>query len=96
MNAVSGVIESGHVYVPEDAPWLDEYLDQWAGFPAVPHDDMVDSSTQALSHMLFTSGDPLYGNASYRIDDQHEMSEEEAFLNGDMMYDVYDQSGGWY
>lgn len=96
VNAVSGVIESGHVYVPEDAPWLDEYLDQWAGFPAVPHDDMVDSSTQALSHMLFTSGDPLYGNANYRMDDQHEMSEEEAFLNGDMMYDVYDQSDGWY
>ena len=46
--------------------------------------------------MLFTSGDPLYGNANYRMDDQHEMSEEEAFLNGDMMYDVYDQSGGWY
>lgn len=40
VNAVSAAIESGHVYVPQDAPWLGEYLDQWSAFPAGAHDDM--------------------------------------------------------
>ena len=53
VNAVSAAIESGHVYVPEDAPWLSEYLDQWSAFPAGAHDDMVDASSHALSYLLY-------------------------------------------
>lgn len=48
----SPAIESGHVFLPRCSPWLEEYLDQWTAFPAGRHDDMVDSSTQAL-HYLF-------------------------------------------
>lgn len=95
VNAVSGVVESGHVYVPEGAYWVEEYLDQWAGFPAVPHDDMVDSSTQALSYMLFSSGDPLHAARVLTEAEQMARDEEEAFLDGERCYDVYGQSGGW-
>ena len=53
---VSPAIESGHVFLPESAPWLEAYLDQWAAFPAGEHDDMVDSSTQALSWLFSAHG----------------------------------------
>lgn len=94
VHAVAGVIESGHVYIPQDAPWAEDYLDQWAGFPAVAHDDMVDSSTQALTHMLFSSGDPLYMNRPADPDERMCQDEEQAFLDGESCYDVYNQ-GNW-
>lgn len=40
VNAVSPAIESGHVYVPEGEPWVEEFLGQWTSFPAGAHDDM--------------------------------------------------------
>ena len=57
VQAVSAAIESGHVWLPENMENLAEYLDQWTAFPAAAHDDMVDSSTQALSYMLHLSGE---------------------------------------
>lgn len=50
------MIEAGHVFLPEKALWLEEFLDQWTAFPAAAHDDMVDSSTQALSWLLNANG----------------------------------------
>lgn len=58
VHAVSPAIESGHVLLPRNAPWVGEYLEQWCAFPAGKHDDMVDSSTQGLSY-LFTRGGEL-------------------------------------
>lgn len=91
VNAVSPAIESGHVYVPVNAPWLGDYLDQWAAFPAGAHDDMVDSSSQALSHMLYAPG-----SVSQKKPDKAERyianavrAEEGVFLDGEAMYDVY-------
>lgn len=92
VNAVSGVIESGHVHIPKDAHWQDVYLDQWAAFPAGKHDDMVDSSTQALSYMLYSSGDPLYAARPVSIEEELAQQEQEAFLDGDRCYDVYGQN----
>ena len=57
-NAVAPAIEAGHVFVPERAAWAEEFLDQWTAFPAGRHDDMVDSTTQALSWLLSASGEP--------------------------------------
>jgi len=83
VHAVSSAIESGNVHLPQDAPWLEEYLDQWAAFPAAAHDDMVDASTQALNYLLFRSGAPL---AAER---EEQGSEEGIFLDGDALFDVY-------
>ena len=59
VHAVSAAIESGHVFIPEQALWAEEFLDQWTAFPAGKHDDMVDSASQALSYLLNTSGTPI-------------------------------------
>ena len=96
VNAVSAAIESGHVFVPKDAAWLGEYLDQWSAFPAGAHDDMVDSSSQALSYLLYSSGAgaPNVDPKQRKLLDTIER-EKETFLSGGV-YDVYDQEGFLY
>lgn len=56
VNAVAPAIESGHVFLPEDALFAQELVEQFAAFPAGKHDDMVDAATQALSFLLFSRG----------------------------------------
>lgn len=46
--AVSPQIESGNVYLPEKAPWVHDFVEEWAVFPNGLNDDQVDTSTQAL------------------------------------------------
>ena len=50
-RAVTGLIEAGKVFLPESAPWLNDYVDELAGFPTATHDDVVDSTTQALNYL---------------------------------------------
>ena len=47
VNAVSDLFSSGVVWCPETR-WGEEVIEQFAGFPNMEHDDLVDSSTQAL------------------------------------------------
>ena len=56
VNAVSPMIETGHVYLPEGADWLEDFLRQWSDFPAGRHDDMVDAGSQALSRLSYSWG----------------------------------------
>ena len=96
VNAVSAAIESGHVYVPEDAPWLSEYLDQWSAFPAGAHDDMVDSSSQALSYLLYSNGNTgVIADAKQLQLEESLEQEKEAFLS-EGIYDVYGQNSDIY
>ena len=44
-QAVTPLIESGRVFLPEGAAWLPDYMDELASFPRAVHDDMVDSTT---------------------------------------------------
>ena len=43
--------ESGHVLLPSDASWLEEYVRELTGFPGAKFDDQVDSTVQALDFM---------------------------------------------
>lgn len=81
VNAVSPAIESGHVYLPQDAPWVPDFVNQFAAFPAGSNDDMVDSATQALSHMLFSTGQLPAAEARQR--------DETEAMTGGAAYDVY-------
>jgi predicted phage terminase large subunit-like protein len=75
VNAISAAIESGHVFLPQGAPWVAEFIDQFAVFPAGAHDDMVDAASQALVRLTQSSGyfemdEPDYDeNGRRRIDD---------------------------
>ena len=48
MAAQSFRIEAGHVHLPTEAPWLDDYLLELLAFPHGKHDDQVDSTSQFL------------------------------------------------
>ncbi len=51
LAAVSDLIEGGRVFIPEEAPWLDEFLNEMMAFPSVKHDDQVDALTIGLDAM---------------------------------------------
>lgn len=88
VNAVAPAIESGHVYLPQNAVWANDFVDQFTAFPAGKNDDMVDSATQALSYLLYASGEAVRMIPS---EDEIEglSAGEEAFLDSDACYDVY-------
>jgi hypothetical protein len=64
-----------------------DFVNQFSAFPAGSHDDMVDSSTQALNFLLFSSG----GTTRIRPSESIQMVGEE--IVGESAYDVY---GGLY
>jgi hypothetical protein len=46
------MIEGGNVYIPNSAPWLKGYRNQFMSFPnnGPGHDDMLDAVSQFLRH----------------------------------------------
>ena len=48
MSMQSMTIESGKVFLPNGAPWLNEFRDEVAGFPNGSHDDQINSMSQFL------------------------------------------------
>jgi predicted phage terminase large subunit-like protein len=48
MYACCSPIEGGYVYLPENAEWLSTYLSELRAFPYGRHDDLVDSTSQAI------------------------------------------------
>ena len=49
MHAQTASIENGFVHLPEDAPWLPDYIHELTTFPRGKYDDQVDSTSQALA-----------------------------------------------
>ena len=56
MSAQSAKIEAGHVFLPNKAPWLDEFETEVMAFPHGAHDDQVDLMAQALDWVSRASG----------------------------------------
>lgn len=55
LNIISPIIQKGRVYLPESSKnagcardWCEPFINQICSFPEVRHDDLVDSTTQAL------------------------------------------------
>ena len=55
LNIISPIIQRGRVYLPESESnpgaarsWVEPFINQVCSFPEVRHDDLVDSTTQAL------------------------------------------------
>lgn len=54
VNAITPLIESGKVKLPEQAAWLYEFLQECSQFPDGKHDDQVDSMSQFLNSVRET------------------------------------------
>ena len=44
-------IESGNVLLPQDAPWLSDFLEESASFPSGAHDDQMDPMFDAIANV---------------------------------------------
>ncbi|QMP81718.1 hypothetical protein [Vibrio phage XM1] len=56
------LIQSGNVYLPEDAHWLSDYLTEFAQFPNATHDDQVDPTMDAVTDMISPTYFTDYGS----------------------------------
>ena len=72
-HSVAPILEAGMVWAPE-TDWADELVEECAAFPNGDHDDMVDSTTQAL--IRFRQGNFL----RLSIDEDDEESSEEGLV----------------
>ncbi len=52
-NAVEPMFDSGNVWLPhpDEAPWIEDYIEELLGFPAMANDDQVDTTSQALHYL---------------------------------------------
>jgi len=57
-ESITPLIESGRVYLPQTAPWLNDFLDEVHAFPRGAHDDQVDCLVYALMHFRDGQGSP--------------------------------------
>jgi len=50
-ETAAALMESGRVWVPKDAPWMPDFIDELSSFPLGSHDDMVDVLTYAANEL---------------------------------------------
>jgi predicted phage terminase large subunit-like protein len=58
MAAQTAKIEAGYVLLPEQAPWLGDFLTELLLFPNGRHDDQVDSVSQAIHWITGPRSEP--------------------------------------
>lgn len=54
LAAVLPLIEGGRVFIPSQAPWLDDFHEECQSFPSGKHDDMVDALSIGLDVLART------------------------------------------
>lgn len=52
LQAILPMLEAGNVYLPANAVWVEEFINECLQFPNGKNDDQVDSMSQALARML--------------------------------------------
>ena len=55
VDAISGAIESGNVYLPRNKRFTGDFIEECASFPNGKHDDQVDAMSQALYRLIFVT-----------------------------------------
>jgi predicted phage terminase large subunit-like protein len=50
--AMEPTLRSGHVLLPEGAPWLEDFISEHASFPVGMRDDQVDALSQAIIYLV--------------------------------------------
>lgn len=55
VNAILPIVEGGRVFIPEQAAWVDDFLEETVTFPGGTHDDQVDAVTMAIDVLSRTS-----------------------------------------
>ena len=56
VDAISGAIESGNVFLPKNKKFTNEFVEECASFPQGKSDDQVDAMSQALYKLIYRRG----------------------------------------
>lgn len=70
VNAVSPYIEAGNVFLPRQAEWIHDFVEECASFPKGKNDDDVDAMSQALNRIY-------YYYAKLKVEEKHPSTPEE-------------------
>jgi len=57
--AVSPLGEAGKLWLPEDAPWIGDWIEEHIAFPNGAHDDKVDTTSMALEYLAYGNGSQM-------------------------------------
>jgi predicted phage terminase large subunit-like protein len=60
-TAVTPLLESGRLFLPETGPWIETLKTQLTSFPQGAHDDLVDALSQALNYLREQKEDQAMG-----------------------------------
>ena len=78
-QAITPIVEAGKVFLLEGAPYLHDFLEEMSSFPNGAHDDIVDSTSQALNYLR--ESEPWFDGTLARlmcaVPDHEELDEEE-------------------
>jgi predicted phage terminase large subunit-like protein len=69
-ETLSALMESGRVWIPENAPWIADMIDELASFPAGAHDDIVDVMAYAAQQMMSRQVHPGKQHSPHRSYDE--------------------------
>ena len=50
--AITPLFETGKIFLPKFAPWLDDFINELCGFPSTGYCDQVDAASQALTELV--------------------------------------------
>lgn len=59
VHAISPYVEGHRVYLPADAPWLDEFMTEATDFPTGEHDDQVDAFAIGMLRLIVHGSESL-------------------------------------
>jgi predicted phage terminase large subunit-like protein len=58
--AQASIFDSGKVYLPTDAHWVDDFIHELTAFPSAKFDDQVDAMSQALTYIREYLDEPSF------------------------------------
>tara|TARA_A100000164_G_scaffold3884_2_gene3444 strand:+ start:2171 stop:3601 length:1431 start_codon:yes stop_codon:yes gene_type:complete len=98
LNAVLPLIEGGRVYLPDEAYWLDSFMDEAQSFPSGKHDDQIDALSmglEAVSKMGGQASEIMNGpiNMASSLSAQFQKHETKEWWAADLK--VQPQFKGW-
>lgn len=91
VKAIEPYITAENVYLPNDEPWVHDFVEECSAFPSGAHDDQVDAMSQALNKLYFFMSEIQKHDAStdlsFFMDDEidevlfDDMSVDDSFIN---------------
>ncbi|MDD5486883.1 MAG: phage terminase large subunit, partial [Dehalococcoidales bacterium] len=94
VNAVSPAIEAGNVYLPEDAPWVHDFIEECAAFPNGKYDDAVDSMSQSLSKLVYYVSELPTAESPFTHGFKFDHPKPNPYIGGDADFSYINFGGG--